>query len=136
MYLSSPSADTSARRVWQVLLKDLLEQDEALTIFVKFCLELSQLRKLHGSVFLWRWVDLSVVPRRLGVFPRCRGSSTSDGVLHLVGSFYRSVDVEALPSRVAAVGLRAGVQLGGVEASASFLQQPLPEGGNRVPPRA
>ena len=41
MYLSSPSADTSARRVRQVLLKDLLEQDEALTIFVKFCLELS-----------------------------------------------------------------------------------------------
>ena len=41
MYLSSPSADTSARRVWQVLLKDLLEQDEALMIFVKFCLELS-----------------------------------------------------------------------------------------------
>ena len=41
MYLSSPSADTSARRVRQVLLEDLLEQDEALTNFVKFCLELS-----------------------------------------------------------------------------------------------
>jgi hypothetical protein len=52
MHLSSPSVDTSARRVRQVLLKDLLEQDEALTIFVKFCLELSQLRKLRGSVFL------------------------------------------------------------------------------------
>ena len=41
MHLSSPSADTSARRVRQVLLKDLLEQDEALTILVKLCLELS-----------------------------------------------------------------------------------------------
>ena len=41
MYLSSPSTDTSARRVRQVLLEDLLEQDEALMIFVKFCLELS-----------------------------------------------------------------------------------------------
>jgi len=38
MHLSSPSADTSARRVWQVLLKDLLEQDEALMNFIKFCL--------------------------------------------------------------------------------------------------
>jgi len=41
VYLSSPSVDTSARWVWQILLKDLLEQDEALMIFVKFCLELS-----------------------------------------------------------------------------------------------
>jgi len=41
IHLSSPSADTFARRVRQVLLKDLFEQDEALTIFVKFCLELS-----------------------------------------------------------------------------------------------
>jgi len=41
MYLSSPFADASARRVRQVLFKDLLEQDEALTIFVKFRLELS-----------------------------------------------------------------------------------------------
>jgi len=41
MYLLSPSADTSTGWVWQVLLKDLLEQDEALTIFVKLCLELS-----------------------------------------------------------------------------------------------
>jgi len=41
MHFSSPSTDTSARRVRQVLLKDLLEQDEALTIFVELCLELS-----------------------------------------------------------------------------------------------
>jgi len=41
MHLSSPSADTSARWVRQVLLKDLLEQDEALAILVKLCLELS-----------------------------------------------------------------------------------------------
>ena len=41
VYLSSLSVDASARRVRLVLLKDLLEQDEALTIFVKFCLELS-----------------------------------------------------------------------------------------------
>jgi hypothetical protein len=41
VYLSSASADTSARRVGQVLLEDLLEQDEALTILVKLGLELS-----------------------------------------------------------------------------------------------
>ena len=41
VHLSSPSADTSAGRVWQILLKDLHEQDEALTVFVKLCLELS-----------------------------------------------------------------------------------------------
>jgi hypothetical protein len=41
VYLSSPSADTPAGRVWQILLKDLLEQDEALTIFVKLHLEFS-----------------------------------------------------------------------------------------------
>ena len=52
MYLSSPSADTSAGWVRQVLLKDLFEQDEVLTIFVKFSFELSQLRKLRGFVFL------------------------------------------------------------------------------------
>ena len=52
MYLSSPSTDTSAEWVRQVLLKDLFEQDEALTIFIKFCFELSQLRKLRGFVFL------------------------------------------------------------------------------------
>jgi len=136
MHLSRPSADTSAKRVRQVLLKDLFEQDEALTIFVKFCLELSQLCKLRGSVFQWKGVDLSVVPRRSGVFPCCRGSTASSSVLCFVGSFHRPVDMETLPNRVVAVGFRAGVRLGGVEASASFLQQPLPEGGNRVPPRA
>jgi len=41
MYLSSTSSDTSARRVRQVLLEDLLKQDEALTVFVKLHLELS-----------------------------------------------------------------------------------------------
>jgi len=41
VYLSSPSADASARRVRQVQLKDLLEQNEVLTIFVEFRLELS-----------------------------------------------------------------------------------------------
>ena len=41
VYLSSSCTDTSAWRVRQVLLKDLLEQDEALTILVKLCLELS-----------------------------------------------------------------------------------------------
>jgi len=39
--LSSSSMDTSARRVRQVLLKDLLEQDKALAILVKLRLELS-----------------------------------------------------------------------------------------------
>jgi len=41
VYLSSSSADTSARRVRQVLLEDLLKQDKALAIFIKLCLELS-----------------------------------------------------------------------------------------------
>ena len=136
MYLSSPSTDTSARWVRQVLLKDLLGQDETLAILVKFRLELSQLRKLHGSVLLRRGVDLTIVPRRPGVFPCCRGLTASSSVLCFVSSFHRPIDVEALPSRVVAVGSRAGVRLGGVEASASFLQQPLSEGGNHVPPRA
>jgi len=136
VHLSSPSADTSARRVRQILLQDLLEQDKALTILVKLGLEFSQLRNLRGSVFLWRGVDLTVLPRRPGVFPRCRGSPACNGVLCLVGGFHCSVDMETLPSRVVAVGFRAGVRFGGVETSASFLQQPLSEGGNRVPPRS
>jgi hypothetical protein len=41
VYLSSTPSDTSTRRVRQVLLEDLLEQDEALTILVKLGLELS-----------------------------------------------------------------------------------------------
>ena len=41
MYLSSPSADTSTRRVRQVLLEDLFKQNKALAIVVKLCLELS-----------------------------------------------------------------------------------------------
>jgi len=41
VYLSSSSADTSARRVRQVLLEDLLKQNKALAILVKLCLELS-----------------------------------------------------------------------------------------------
>jgi len=41
VYLSSASADTSTRRVGQVLLEDLLEQDEALTVLIKLGLELS-----------------------------------------------------------------------------------------------
>jgi len=41
VHLSSPSADTSARRVRQVLLEDLLKQNKALVILVKLCLELS-----------------------------------------------------------------------------------------------
>ena len=41
MYFSSPSADTSARQVRQVLLEDLFEQNKALAILVKLCLELS-----------------------------------------------------------------------------------------------
>jgi len=40
MYFSSLSADTSARWVWLVLLEDLLEEDEALAIFVELCFEL------------------------------------------------------------------------------------------------
>jgi len=41
VYLSSSSADTSAKRVRQVLLEDLLKQDKALAVLVKLCLELS-----------------------------------------------------------------------------------------------
>jgi len=54
MYLLSPSADTSAGRLRQVLLEDLFKQNKALTIFIELCFELSQLRDLRGSVFLWR----------------------------------------------------------------------------------
>jgi len=41
VYLSSSSADTPTGRVGQILLEDLLEQDKALAILVKLCLELS-----------------------------------------------------------------------------------------------
>jgi len=44
MHLSSTPANTSEWRIWKVLLKDLLKQDEALSVFVKLHLELSQLR--------------------------------------------------------------------------------------------
>jgi hypothetical protein len=40
MHFSGPSADTSARWVWLVLLENLFEQDEALAIFVELCFEL------------------------------------------------------------------------------------------------
>jgi len=122
MYFSSPSAGTSARWVWLVLLEDLLGQDKARAIFIELCFELPQLRKLRGFVFLRRGVDLTVVPRRPGVLPCYRGSTAGNGVLCLVGGFYCPVDVEAFPSRVVAVGLRVGVQLDGVEASTSLLQ--------------
>jgi len=103
VYLSSSSTDTSSRWVRQVLLKDLLELDEAFMILIKFCFELPQLRMLRGPVFLWKWVDLSVVPRRPGVFPSCRGSTARNSVLCLIGGLHCSVDMEALPSRVIAV---------------------------------
>jgi len=41
MYFSSPSANTSARRVWLILLENLFKQDKALAIFVELCFELS-----------------------------------------------------------------------------------------------
>jgi flagellar biosynthesis regulator FlaF len=41
MYFSSLSTDTSARRVWLVLLEDLLKQDKALAIFIELRFELS-----------------------------------------------------------------------------------------------
>jgi len=41
VYLSSSSADTSARWVRQVLLEDLLKQDKALAVLVKLYLEFS-----------------------------------------------------------------------------------------------
>jgi len=127
MYLSSVSADTSARRVGQVLFKDLLEQDEAFTVFVELRFQLPQLCMLRNPVFLWRGVNLSVVPRRPGIFPCCRGSTARSSILRLVGSFYRPVDVIAFPCRVVAISLGVGVRLGGVETSSSLLQQPLPE---------
>ena len=40
LYFSSPSAGTSARRVWLVLLEDLLKKDKALAIFIELCFEL------------------------------------------------------------------------------------------------
>jgi len=132
MYLWSASANTSARRVGQVLLEGLLEQDEALAVFVELHLELPQLRELRGSVFLWRGVDLSVVPRRPGVFS-CRGGSTArSSIPCLVGIFYRPVDVTAFPRRVIAISLGVRVRFGGVETPTSLLQQSLSEGGDRV----
>jgi len=41
MYLLSPSADTSARRVRLILLEDLFKQNKALAIFVELRFELS-----------------------------------------------------------------------------------------------
>jgi len=41
VYLSSTPTDTSTGWVRQVLFDDLLEQDEALTVLVELCLELS-----------------------------------------------------------------------------------------------
>jgi len=41
MDLSSSSADTPTRRVRQVLVEDPLQQDKALAILIKLCLELS-----------------------------------------------------------------------------------------------
>ena len=41
MYFSSPSADTSTRLVWLVLLEDLFKQDKALVILVELCFKLS-----------------------------------------------------------------------------------------------
>ena len=136
VYLLSPSADTSAMQAWLVLLEDLFKQDKALAVFVKLCFELPYLCKLRSSVFLWRGVDLTVIPRRSGVLPCYRDSTARNGVLCLVGGFHRPVDVEAFPSRVVAVGLRVRVRLGSVEASTSFPQQPLSEGGDRVSPRS
>jgi len=40
MHFLSPSAETSARWVWLVLLENLFEQDEALAIFVELRFEL------------------------------------------------------------------------------------------------
>jgi hypothetical protein len=132
MYLSSASADTSARRVGQVLFEDLLEQDEALAIFVELHLELPQLRELRSSIFLRKRVEPSVVPRRPGVFLRRGGSSTRNSIPCLVGGFCRSVEVIAFPRRVITVCLGVGVRLGSVETFTSFLQPSLPEGGDRV----
>jgi len=70
---------------------------------------------------------VTVVSRRPGILPCCRGSTAGNGVLCLVRGFYRPVDMEAFPSRVVAVGLKVGVWLGGIEASASLLEQALPE---------
>jgi len=41
VYLSSSPTDTSAGWIRQVLFEDLLELDEALTVLVELCLELS-----------------------------------------------------------------------------------------------
>ena len=114
------------------MFEDLLEQDEALAVFVELHLELPQLRELRSSIFLRKRVEPSVIPRRPGVFS-CRGGSTTRGCIPcLVGSFYCPVDVIAFPRRVIAVCLGVGVRFGGVETPRSFLQQSLPEGGDRV----
>ena len=120
-------------RVRLVSLESPLELGEALTILIKHGLQLSQLR---GFVVL-RWgVDLSIIPRSPGIFPRCGGSSTGGGILCVVCGSHDPIDVEALPRRVVAVGFRVGIWLGGVEASAPLLCQLLSEPGDGVAPRS
>ena len=125
-----------AVRVWLVSLESPLELGEALTILVELGVELPQLRELCGLVVL-RWgVDLSVIPRRPGVFPCCGGLSTGGGILRVVHGSHGPVNVEALPRRVVAVGFGVGIWLGGVEASASLLRQLLPKRGDGIPSRS
>jgi len=127
MYIPSASADTSTRRVGQVLFEDLLEQDEAFAIFVELHLELPQLRELRSSVFLRKRVESSVLPRRPGVFLRRGGSTTRSSIPYFVDGFCRPVEVIALPRRVVAVCLGIGVWLGSVGILTTFLRPSLPE---------
>jgi len=91
---------------------------------------------LHGFVVLRQWVCLPVIPRCHGI-SRCSGSTgTGSGILRVVRSGHGSVDVEAFPGRVVAIGFRIGVWLGGVETSAPLLRQLLPERGDGVSPRS
>ena len=109
------------------MFEDLLEQDEALAIFVELHLELPQLRELRGSIFLRKRVEPSVVPRRPGVFLRRGGSTTRSSIPCLVGGFCRAVEVTAFPGRVVAVCLGVGVWFGSAGTLTTFLRPSLPK---------
>ena len=117
-----------------VSLEGPLKLGEALAILIELGFELPQLCKLRSFVILrWR-VDLSIVPRCLGVLPCYGGSTAGGGVLCFVRGSYGPIDVEAFPCRVVAVRFGVGIRLGGVETSAPLLCQLLSERGDGVPP--
>ena len=92
-------------RVQLVSLEGPLELAEVLAILVQLGFQLFQLRELRSLVILRWWVRLSVVPRCPGIPSSSRSSGAGDGILRIVHGDHGSVDIEAFPSRVIAIGL-------------------------------